>query len=44
MLTRARETFFRNMLLYESTAATYENPLSLKSFVTFVTFVVRNRG
>ena len=41
MLTRVRKTFFRYMLLPESTADTYENPLSLKSFVTFV---VRNRG
>jgi hypothetical protein len=41
MLTRVRETFFRYILLPEITANTYENPLSLKSFVTFVPFVVK---
>ena len=44
MSTRVRERFFRNTLLPESTSDTHGNLLSLKSFVTFVSFVVRNPG
>jgi len=44
MLTRVRERFFRNTLLPENTSDTHGNPLSLKTFVIFVSFVVRNPG
>jgi len=42
MLTHIHRRFFSCTLLTGSTAATYGKALTLKTFVTFVTFVVKN--
>jgi hypothetical protein len=44
MLNNDRRSILRLGLLSENTADRQGNPLYLKSFVTFVPFVVRNSG
>ena len=44
MLTHIHRRFFSCTLLTGSTAATYGKALTLKTFVTFVSFVVKNNG
>jgi hypothetical protein len=44
MINNDRKRIVRHKLLPQNTADKRENPLSLKSFVTFVPFVVRNSG
>ncbi len=44
MLNNDRKRIVRHRLLPENTVGKRGNPLSLKSFVTFVPFVVRNSG
>jgi hypothetical protein len=44
MLNNDSKKSVRHRLLAENTADKRENPLSLKSFVTFVPFVVRKSG
>jgi hypothetical protein len=44
MLNNGRDRIARHTLLPENAADKQGNPLSLKYFVTFVPFVVRNSG
>jgi hypothetical protein len=44
MLNNNRNTVVRHRLLPENTTDKQESPLSLKSFVTFVPLVVRNKA